>query len=83
MPYDDDEDDAVRIASDSEYGLGGGGSGRSRPGAAGRQTDAHRPGRDQRPRVRPGGALGGYEQSGVGREGGTFCLEEFDEAIQR
>jgi acyl-CoA reductase-like NAD-dependent aldehyde dehydrogenase len=77
MPYED-EDDAVRIANDSIYGLAGGvWSG-----------DAERAKRVAR-RIRTGqveingGAFnplapfGGYKQSGYGRELGHFGLEEF------
>jgi acyl-CoA reductase-like NAD-dependent aldehyde dehydrogenase len=77
MPYED-EDDAVRIANDSVYGLAGGvWSG-----------DAERAKRVAR-RIRTGqveingGAFnplapfGGYKQSGHGRELGHFGLEEF------
>jgi len=77
MPYDDEED-AVRIANDSVYGLAGGvWSG-----------DAERAKRVAR-RIRTGqvevngGAFnplapfGGYKQSGYGRELGHYGLEEF------
>jgi betaine-aldehyde dehydrogenase len=76
-PYDDEED-AVRIANDSVYGLAGGvWSG-----------DAERAKRVAR-RIRTGqveingGAFnplapfGGYKQSGYGRELGHYGLEEF------
>jgi betaine-aldehyde dehydrogenase len=85
MPYED-EDDAVRIANDSEYGLGGGvWSGdpdhalavarRLRTGQVEINGGA----------FNPAAPFGGYKKSGVGREGGTFGLEEFLEtkAIQR
>jgi aldehyde dehydrogenase (NAD+) len=74
----DDEDDAIRIANDSPYGLGGGvWSG-----------DVDRAKRVAR-RIRTGqvdinggsfnpqAPFGGYKQSGIGREFGTFGLEEF------
>jgi len=77
MPYED-EDDAVRIANDTVYGLAGGvWSG-----------DPHRAARVAR-RIRTGqveingGAFnplapfGGYKQSGHGRELGKYGLEEF------
>jgi betaine-aldehyde dehydrogenase len=77
MPYDDEED-AVRIANDTIYGLAGGvWSG-----------DAERAKRVAR-RIRTGqveingGAFnvmapfGGYKHSGHGRELGKFGLEEF------
>jgi acyl-CoA reductase-like NAD-dependent aldehyde dehydrogenase len=77
MPYDD-EDDAVRIANDTVYGLAGG-------VWSGDEEHAKRVAR----RIRTGqieingGAFnplapfGGYKQSGHGRELGHFGLEEF------
>jgi aldehyde dehydrogenase (NAD+) len=77
MPYDDEED-AVRIANDSVYGLAGG-------VWSGDEEHAKRVAR----RIRTGqveingGAFnplapfGGYKQSGYGRELGRFGLEEF------
>lgn len=77
MPYDD-EDDAVRIANDTVYGLAGG-------VWSGDEERAKRIAR----RIRTGqveingGAFnpmapfGGYKQSGHGRELGRFGLEEF------
>jgi acyl-CoA reductase-like NAD-dependent aldehyde dehydrogenase len=77
MPYED-EDDAVRIANDSKYGLAGGVW----------SADEERAKRVAR-RVRTGqieinGAafnplapFGGYKQSGYGRELGPFGLEEY------
>ncbi len=77
MPYDDEED-AVRIANDSQYGLAGG-------VWSGDEERAKRVAR----RIRTGqveingGAFnplapfGGYKQSGHGRELGRFGLEEF------
>ncbi len=77
MPYDDEED-AVRIANDSIYGLAGG-------VWSGDQEHAKRVAR----RIRTGqveingGAFnplapfGGYKQSGYGRELGKYGLEEF------
>jgi aldehyde dehydrogenase (NAD+) len=77
MPYDDEED-AVRIANDTVYGLSGG-------VWSGDEERAKRVGR----RIRTGqveingGAFnplapfGGYKQSGHGRELGHFGLEEF------
>jgi len=80
MPYDD-EDEAVAIANDTDYGL-----------AAGVwSSDADRANRIAR-RLRAGqvevngGAFdlrapfGGYKQSGNGRENGRFGLEEYFEA---
>ncbi len=77
IPYDS-EDDAVRIANDSPYGLGGGVW----------SADTERAKRVAR-RLRTGqvdingGAynptapFGGYKQSGIGREFGTHGFEEF------
>ena len=76
MPYDD-EDDAVRIANDTVYGLAGG-------VWSGDQERAKRVAR----RIRTGqveingGAFnplapfGGYKQSGHGREHGRYAIEE-------
>lgn len=74
----EDEDDAIRIANDSDYGLGG---------AVWSQDE------EQAKRValrlrtgqvdingaafNPKAPFGGYKQSGYGREGGRFGLEEF------
>lgn len=84
LPYDD-EDDAVRIANDTVYGLAGG------VWAA----DAERAKRVARRlrtgqvevnggRFNPSAPFGGYKQSGVGREYGRHGFEEFLEtkAIQ-
>jgi acyl-CoA reductase-like NAD-dependent aldehyde dehydrogenase len=77
IPYDD-EDDAVRIANDSAYGLAGGVW----------SADEERAKRVAR-RIRTGqieinggvfnplAPFGGYKQSGHGREAGHFALEEF------
>jgi aldehyde dehydrogenase (NAD+) len=73
-----DEDDAVRIANDSEYGLSGGvwSSDPARAEAVARRI------RTGQIHIN-GGAFntdapfGGYKQSGVGREAGVFGLEEF------
>ena len=77
-----DEDDALRIANDSPYGLGGyvfGGDrtrGRrvvnglraGRVSFNGAATDSHTP-------------MGGYKQSGIGRSMGRFGLEEYLEVM--
>jgi acyl-CoA reductase-like NAD-dependent aldehyde dehydrogenase len=77
IPYDDEED-AVRIANDSVYGLAGG-------VWSGDEERAKRVAR----RIRTGqveinggvfnplAPFGGYKQSGHGRELGGFALEEF------
>ncbi len=77
MPYDDDED-AVRIANDSVYGLAGG----VWSGDAERAKAVARRIRTGQLEIN-GGAFnllapfGGYKQSGHGRELGRFGLEEF------
>jgi len=80
IPYDD-EDDAVRIANDTVYGLAGG-------VWSGDQERAERVARRLRAgqvevnggRFDPAAPFGGYKQSGNGRENGRFGLEEFLEA---
>ncbi len=79
IPYDS-EDEAVRIANDSIYGLGGG-------VWSGDQDRAMRVARKMRTGqvdVNGGGfntlaPFGGYKQSGLGRELGEFGLEEYFE----
>ncbi|MGC0367021.1 aldehyde dehydrogenase (NAD+) [Rhodococcus sp. 27YEA15] len=81
-----DEADAIRIANGTEYGLAGG-VWSGDPDRADRVARELRAGQVEV----NGGAFntnapfGGYKQSGVGREAGTFGLEEFLEvkAIQR
>ncbi|MGO4248332.1 aldehyde dehydrogenase family protein [Paenarthrobacter sp. RAF54_2] len=77
IPYRD-EDDALRIANDSPYGLGGYVFG-------GERTNPHRIVNGLRAgRVSYNGAptdsytpMGGYKQSGIGRSMGRFGLEEY------
>jgi acyl-CoA reductase-like NAD-dependent aldehyde dehydrogenase len=85
MPYDTEED-AVRIANDTVYGLAGG-------VWSGDAARAERVARRLRTgqvdvnggRFNPMAPFGGYKQSGVGRELGRFGLEEFLEtkSLQR
>lgn len=77
IPYKD-EDEAVRIANDSEYGLSGYVYGASEDDAARvaarlRTGMVHLNGAAMDP-VAP---FGGYKHSGLGREWGEFGLEEF------
>jgi acyl-CoA reductase-like NAD-dependent aldehyde dehydrogenase len=77
LPYDDDED-AVRIANDTVYGLAGG----VWSGDADRAKAVARRLRTGQVEIN-GGAFnplapfGGYKQSGHGRELGKFGIEEF------
>jgi aldehyde dehydrogenase (NAD+) len=84
LPHDGDED-AVRKANDSIYGLGGGvwaGSDEHALAVARRirsgQVDINGA------PWNPAAPFGGYRQSGLGRENGVYGLEEFLEykAIQ-
>jgi betaine-aldehyde dehydrogenase len=76
MPYDS-EDEAIDIANDTIYGLAG--------GVWGEADHAKRVARKIRAgQVEVNGGafnvmapFGGYKQSGLGREAGTFGLEEF------
>jgi aldehyde dehydrogenase (NAD+) len=79
LPYDD-EDDAVRIANHSRYGLHGAvwGADRARAMAVARrmrtgQVDINGGA------YNPQAPFGGYKQSGVGREMGPSALHEFEE----
>jgi aldehyde dehydrogenase (NAD+) len=74
----EDEDDAVRIANDTPYGLSGFVTSRDRERAVRvakriRAGNVHINGA----RVDFGGCFGGYKQSGNGREWGEAGLEEF------
>jgi aldehyde dehydrogenase (NAD+) len=79
LPFDD-EDEAVRIANDTEYGLGAGVY----------TTDARRAFRLARRlragtvgingfQVEPHLPFGGFQQSGLGREGGQSAFESYTE----
>jgi acyl-CoA reductase-like NAD-dependent aldehyde dehydrogenase len=77
LPYDD-EDDAVRIANDTIYGLAGG----VWSGDAERAKALARRLRTGQVDINGGGfnfmaPFGGYKQSGLGRELGRYGLEEF------
>ncbi len=74
----DDEDDAVRIANDSVYGLAGG-VWSSDPERAKRMARRMRTGQVSinGGAYNPLAPFGGYKQSGHGRELGTFGLEEY------
>ena len=79
IPFDD-EDHAVRIANDSDYGLFGGILSKDKPRAI-----------ELAKRIRTGGVSinsainsfqkpsGGFKHSGIGRENGRFGLEEYTE----
>jgi aldehyde dehydrogenase (NAD+) len=77
IPYDN-EDDAVRIANDTPYGLSGFVTSGDRE-RAGRVAKRIRSGNVHinGARVDFGGCFGGYKQSGNGREWGEAGLEEF------
>jgi aldehyde dehydrogenase (NAD+) len=77
IPYENEED-AIRIANDTPYGLSGFVTSANRERAAGvakriRSGNVHINGA----RVDFGGSFGGYKQSGNGREWGEAGLEEF------
>jgi len=77
IPYED-EDDAVRIANDTVYGLAGG-VWSSDPERAKRVARRLRTGQVDinGGKFNPLAPFGGYKQSGNGREFGKFGLEEF------
>jgi aldehyde dehydrogenase (NAD+) len=76
MPYDS-EDEAVEIANSTVFGLSGGVNGS--PDRAMRVARRIRSGQVRVNNARPvrGAPFGGYKQSGLGREHGSFGLEEF------
>jgi len=77
VPYED-EDDAVRIANDTEYGLAGG-VWSADPERAQRVARRLRTGQVEvnGGAFNPLAPFGGFKQSGHGREYGRFGLEEF------
>ena len=79
MPYDD-EDDAVRIANDTVYGLAAG-VWSGDPERAKRVARRLRAGQIEvnGGAFNPTAPFGGYKQSGLGREAGEYGLEEFFE----
>jgi acyl-CoA reductase-like NAD-dependent aldehyde dehydrogenase len=85
MPYDTEED-AVRIANDTTYGLAGA-VWSGDPARAERVARRLRTGQVDvnGGRFNPLAPFGGYKQSGIGRELGRFGLEEFLEtkSLQR
>jgi aldehyde dehydrogenase (NAD+) len=78
IPYDDD-DDAVRIANDSIFGLSGGifGADTERAISIARRVRTGTFGINGGNYFAPDVPFGGYKQSGVGREMGVAGLEEF------
>jgi aldehyde dehydrogenase (NAD+) len=76
LPFED-EDDAVRIANDSDYGLAAYVSGPIE--SARRVASRLRAGQVQLNRARfdPSAPFGGYKMSGNGREFGEWGLREF------
>ncbi|WP_243841522.1 aldehyde dehydrogenase family protein [Mycobacterium sp. DL592] len=77
LAYDDD-DDAVRIANNSIYGLSGGVfGGQDRARAIARRIRTGTMGINGGNYFGPDSPFGGYKQSGVGREMGVAGLEEF------
>lgn len=79
MPFDD-EQDAIRLANDSEYGLGAGVY-TTNIAKAFRMTRAVRAGTVgiNAYTVMPNAPFGGYKASGLGREGGWPSIEAFSE----
>jgi len=77
IPYEDD-DDAVRIANDTVYGLAGGvwsGDLERAKGVARRMRTGQVDVNGGRFNIQA--PFGGYKQSGIGRENGPFGIEEF------
>ncbi len=77
LPYDT-EDEAVEIANDTIYGLSGGVSGSDeRAQRVARRIRAGQVRVNNGRGSGPGQPFGGYKQSGLGREHGSYGLEEF------
>jgi aldehyde dehydrogenase len=75
----DDEDDALKIANDTLYGLGAGVWTRdgSRAYRAGREIQAGRVWTNCYHQYPAGAAFGGYKQSGIGRENHKMMLDHY------
>jgi aldehyde dehydrogenase (NAD+) len=80
VPYDDD-DDAVRIANDNQYGLGVGVTSASdeRALAVGRRIRAGTVGINGGVWYGADAPFGGYKASGIGRQGGIEGFEQYTE----
>jgi aldehyde dehydrogenase (NAD+) len=78
LPHDGD-DDAVRIANNSRYGLSGGvlAADEERAVAVAKRIRTGTIGVNGGMWHAPDAPFGGYKQSGIGRENGTAGLEEF------
>ena len=79
IPFDDD-DDAIRMANDSPYGLAGAVWANDPVrayGLAKRIRSGHIAVNGGGGSLSPHGPFGGYKQSGLGREWGSYGLEEF------
>jgi aldehyde dehydrogenase (NAD+) len=77
LPYDT-EDDAVEIANDSDYGLAGGvWAGDQEHGIAVARRIRTGQVEVNGGAFNPNAPFGGYKQSGIGREYGSFGLDEF------
>lgn len=79
IPFDDD-DDAIRMANDSPYGLAGAVWAHDPVrayGLAKRIRSGHIAVNGGGGSLSPHGPFGGYKQSGLGREWGSYGLEEF------
>ena len=78
LPYDTEEE-AIRIANDTPYGLSAYVFGDTPRACAGRRRRASAPATctSTAPSLDVCGSFGGYKQSGLGREWGAFGFEEF------